>query len=156
MKITRKSITIIIKTRSMIKIIKQQKNVIFRLCKFDKEVKEKVILQFTDGKSGAMSTLDFQQANKLIKELGGAPVKYDNWGRFDKKSQQHKAILSVLLQLDWATHHPKYGRVADLVRFSEWLKSHKSPVKKPLMDMDKKEVSKIISALNSMVGKKYA
>ena len=78
-----------------------------------------------------------------------------NWGAFDKKNKQHLNVLSQLRTLQWVKHSEKWGEVADLGRLSDFLKSDKSPVNKPLKDMADKEVSKIIECLKSMVRKKY-
>lgn len=78
-----------------------------------------------------------------------------NWGIFDKNNQQHKTILSQMRTLQWTTNHERWGEVADINRLSDFLKSDKSPVKKPLKDMETAEVSKIIECFKSMVTKKY-
>ena len=78
-----------------------------------------------------------------------------NWGIFDKNNQQHKTILSQMRTLQWTTSHERWGEVADINRLSDFLKSDKSPVKKPLKDMESAEVSKIIECFKSMVTKKY-
>ncbi|MCV9934523.1 hypothetical protein OIU80_19760 [Flavobacterium sp. LS1R47] len=78
-----------------------------------------------------------------------------NWGLFDKNNQQHKTILSLLQQLQWVVASEKWGQVADISRLSEFLKSDKTPVKKPLKDMEPEEVSKIIECFKSMIIKKY-
>ncbi|WP_271783894.1 hypothetical protein [Aquimarina algiphila] len=79
-----------------------------------------------------------------------------NWALFDKKNKAHMNILSLLRQLEWTKPHDRYGEVADLKRLSNWLKSEKSPVNKPLMDLEKHEVSKIICALEAMTEKKHS
>ena len=63
----------------------------------------------------------------------------DNWGFFDKNNQQHKAVLSQLRQLQWTTKSERWGEIADINRLSDFLKSDKSPVKKPLKDMEPKK-----------------
>ena len=78
-----------------------------------------------------------------------------NWGLFDNKNKQHKTILSQLRTLQWVVPSEKHGEVADLNRLSEFLKTDKSPVNKPLKKMDEKELSKMISCFESMVTKKY-
>lgn len=89
-------------------------------------------------------------------EAGTAkPGKVKNWAAFDKKNKQHLQVLSHCITLTWSLEHPVYGEVADLARLNEWLKSDKSPVRKPLKDMDKKEVSQIIKALGQMIKKLY-
>lgn len=94
-----------------------------------------------------------QQLQTIVQ--GGRSHSKSNWGLFDKNNKQHKAVLSQLRTLQWVKHSEKWGEVADLDRLSDFLKSDKSPVKKPLKDMTEKEVSKIIECLKSMVRKKY-
>jgi len=78
-----------------------------------------------------------------------------DWGLFDKNNKQHLTLLSQLRTVQWTTKHERYGEVADLPRLSAFLKSDKSPVKKPLKEMKPEEVSKIIECFKSMVIKKY-
>ena len=78
------------------------------------------------------------------------------WAAFDPKNQQHKYVLSLCQQYGWTRPHPKYGSVADLGRLGNWLRSDRSPVRKPLMAMKPGEVSTIINAMESMVKKEYA
>lgn len=86
---------------------------------------------------------------------GGRTHSKSNWGLFNKKNQQHKTILSLLRQAQWVVKNERYGEVADLARFSDFLKSDKSPVNKPLKDMEPSEVSKVIEALKGIVKSKY-
>lgn len=126
--------------------------------KLDKEAKEEFVYSFTKD-SAKLSTKDltFHQANEMIIALGGRPHRYDHWAVFDRENTQHRNILSLLIQLGWSHYEANLGRhVADMVRFSEWLKSKRSPVSKKLKDMSVAEVSKIISALESMINKEYS
>lgn len=79
----------------------------------------------------------------------------ENWAIFDKNNTQHKTILSLLRQAQWVVSHPRHGEVADLTRLSSFLKSDKSPIKKPLKAMTDKETSKLIQALKGIVKSKY-
>jgi hypothetical protein len=79
----------------------------------------------------------------------------DNWGLFDKNNQQHKTLLSLMRTAQWTIPNEKWGEVADLERLSEFLKSDKSPIKKPLKKMEPWEVSKIIEAFKGIVKSKY-
>ncbi len=81
--------------------------------------------------------------------------KINVWARFDIKNQQHKYILSLLRQIGWTKPSDRYGVIADMERFGKWLQSHRTPVNKPLVRMDKEETTKIINALESMLGKKF-
>lgn len=97
--------------------------------------------------SGTGSAIDNYNAPK--------PINSENWGIFKKGNSQHMTILALLRTLQWTTPHERHGEVADLIRFSDWLKSDLSPLKKPLIKMEPKEVSKIITALESMQKKKF-
>lgn len=125
--------------------------------KNDKEAKQDFIYQFTKD-SGKLSTKDLThaQANEGIIALGGRAHQYDNWAIFSAVNAQHIRLLSVVQEKGWTVWNEKLKRqVADLHRVSEFLKSAKSPVKKPLKEMTKREVSKIIYAFESMTKKEY-
>ena len=83
------------------------------------------------------------------------------WSYFDLKNKKHMAILSRCIQYGWSKDHPVTGKeVANLGQLDAWLrgksKSGQSPVKKPLAEMDTKELSLVISALDNMILKKYS
>ena len=78
-----------------------------------------------------------------------------NWALFDKNNKQHLTLLSQLRTAQWTVNHSRHGEVADLARLSDFLKSDKSPINKPLNKMDPTEVSKIIECFKSIVRKKY-
>ncbi|MBK5213602.1 MAG: hypothetical protein JJE55_08090 [Flavobacteriaceae bacterium] len=78
------------------------------------------------------------------------------WSFFDPKINKHMYILSLCIQYGWSKTHPRTGReVADLGKLDRWLrgkrKSGQSPVKKPLKEMEKGELSQVITALENMV-----
>lgn len=83
--------------------------------------------------------------------LGSKKTKSDNWAIFKKDNAQHMNILSLARQARWTIKSEKYGEVADLERISNFLKSDKSPVKKPLKDMEPEELSKVIHAFKGIV-----
>lgn len=94
------------------------------------------------------------QADDLIyfMNTGNAPNNF-SWGKFNKDNTQHKGVLSLCHQLGWVQEqNPAW---VDINRLGSWLKSKRSPVQKPLMEMDTKEVSKIIFALEQMIKKRY-
>lgn len=134
---------------------KAQRQYIHKLCRYDKEAKEEAVAALTGGRTDSTSSMTFNEANHLIKRLGGTPLPYDNWALFNNKKASHKLILSLAIQLQWSVWNDKYGAIADLERISEWLKSNKSPVNKPLMNMSPEEVSKIIVAFENMIKKRY-
>ena len=106
-----------------------------------------------DAHKTSVKDLNFDQANDLIKRLGGRPYYDDNWGLFDKNNAQHRHVLSLLHQIGWTMYHYIHGTVPDTRHLSNWLKSSRSPVRKPLMKMDAKEVTKIIGALEMINAK---
>ena len=100
---------------------------------------------------------DYNAPKKQLQTIvqGGRCHSKSNWGLFDKNNQQHKTILSLLRQAQWVVPNGKWGEVPDINRLSEFLKSDKSPVNKPLKKMEPLEVSKIIEALKGIVKSKY-
>ena len=127
-----------------------------------RDIKEEFV-QWATGDNDKISCndLDFDQANAVLEKLGirpfapslGRPV--SNWGKFDKNDQQHRYILSLLRQMGWTKASERYGTIADMERLSNFLKSNKSPVPKPLQKMTAAETTKLINALESMLGKKW-
>ncbi|MGZ9677456.1 hypothetical protein [Flavobacterium sp. GNP001] len=86
---------------------------------------------------------------------GGRTHSKGNWGLFNNNDQQHKYVRSLCMQAQWTVPSEKWGEVPDINRLSEFLKSNKSPINKPLKDMEPEEVSKIIEALKGIVKSKY-
>jgi hypothetical protein len=87
------------------------------------------------------------------------PVSTENWGAFDSNNKQHRTIMALCRNGQWVKPDDKHpsGEVADMDgKFSEFLKSDRSPVKKPLMQMTPQEVSKIIIALSGVVNHKWS
>lgn len=134
---------------------KTQKKQIAILTRGDRDLKKEMVQAITGGSKASTNDLSFEQANDLIKQLGAVPMAEENWAFFDKNSASHKYILSLCIQYGWSNPHPSQGRVANLQKLSQWLKSEKSPVRKKLMDMTAPELSRIITALENMVYKKY-
>jgi len=108
-----------------------------------------------EGKGSAID--DYNSPKKQLQTIvkGGRTNGNSNWGLFDKNNQQHKTILSLLRQAQWVVPNGKWGEVPDINRLSEFLKSDKSPIQKPLKKMEPHEVSKIIVALEGIVKSKY-
>lgn len=100
-----------------------------------------------------------KQAFILIRHLkspspSGRDLGWGFYARFDVQNPQHKALLARCHELGWVVSHD--GRVvADLNKLGGWLISKRSPVKKALMEMSHKEVSKIIFAIENMIKSKY-
>ena len=128
--------------------ISSQRKQLYKLFSYNKETEAAHVKHITGNETKvAASDLSIMQANALIKSLT------TNWAFFDKNNSQHSRVLSLCHQLGWVQDaNPKY---VDLSRLNNWLKSFRSPVQKPLQSMEPKEVSKVIFALESMLGKKY-
>ncbi|MCC2590331.1 hypothetical protein [Chryseobacterium sp. MFBS3-17] len=83
----------------------------------------------------------------------GRLVDHAAWGMFDKYNAQHKAVLSLCHQLGWVQEeNPQF---VDLHRLGGWLKSERSPVKMPLKDMNRAQLSKVIFALQNIIKTTY-
>lgn len=91
-----------------------------------------------------------QQLQTILQ--GGRGYGKSNWGYFDTNNSQHKRIQANLRAANIVVDNEKWGEVGDMLGwFNRFLKSDKSPVKKPLKDMTSQEVSKIIKALDGVV-----
>lgn len=136
----------------------------------NRDIKEEFVQWATgDVEKISCNDLSFVQANEILKQLGKRPVALSRqdspnyWGGFDSSNKQHKTILKCLHNLKWTVDNFKYGKVADIERFGNWLQSDKAPVKKPLKQMSNtpkpsekiSEISKTIFALEAMGTKKY-
>lgn len=125
---------------------KQQKQLI-HINAPTKDTKEEFV-QWATNDNSKISTndLNFDQANRILEKLGIKPFKAENWAKFDKSNPKHKLILSLMYQANWTS-----GNLPDMSRLDSFLKSDKSPVKKPLMNMDDQELEKVIKALKGIV-----
>lgn len=147
-------------------ITAHQKKTILHNCAFNMDVKDEWVQWVTgDVKQTSLRSLTQAQAVKIIRQQtgdtsppsegclkGGVVNKYeDNWGLFDKKNSKHERIQANLRTANIVVKSEKWGEVADMLGwFNRFLKSSKSPVKKPLKKMTPKEVSKIIEALDGV------
>lgn len=116
----------------------------------DKEAKEEMVKSFTgDPTKTSLKDLTFDQANQILKNMGYHPFKQEK--KFDDKNPKHRIIMSLLHEIGWK--FTSYGKqYADLDRLGKWLMTDKrSPVKKQnLMQMDNKELEKVIAALTGI------
>jgi hypothetical protein len=139
---------------------KAQRQHIYSLCNFNKELKEDILFQFfgsTEKPITSTKELSFEQANTIIKHLGAQPhVENADFLRFNKEYAQHRYILSLCLQIGWSEQHKVHGKVADLKALATWLVSERAPVRKPLPKQSTVELSKTIAALENMIKKHYA
>ncbi|MCP1997279.1 hypothetical protein [Flavobacterium sp. HSC-61S13] len=137
------------------KATKEQKLAIRRNSQFKEDIKEEWVQWATgDNSKTSLNDLSFEQANQILAQQGDKLYKGDNWGLFNNNDSKHKCILSLMYQLNW-TIEIKGRNVPDTNRLSEFLKSIKSPVQKPLNKMNVFELSKIIKALEEMTKKTW-
>jgi hypothetical protein len=136
---------------------KQQKQLI-HVNAHDRDQKEELVQWATeDVEKISCNDLSFDQANLILAALGleKHKAKRNYYGLFDKKNQQHMAIVSLTRQLGWEQSNERYGRVADMNRLGDWLQSSKAPVSKPLKKMTTQELTTTINAMTGMVAKRY-
>ncbi len=142
-------------------ITEDQRKSIFRLLpatlKNDRDQRSMMVQRYTNDPARiSTKSLTFDEANTIIENYGGKPFKYDNWAFFDGKNIRHRKILSLCLDLEWSVYNTdKKRHFADLHRLSEFLKSKKSPVQKPLKKMNPEELSKVIHALEQIFTKSF-
>lgn len=142
-------------------ITEDQRKTIFKLIplplKTSKDQRSTMIYRYTnDQDRKSVNDLTFDEANQVILNYGGKAFKYDNWAFFDAKNSQHRKILSLCLELEWSVYNTdKKQFLADLKTLSEFLKSKRSPVKKPLKKMNSEELSKVIHALEQIFSKSF-
>lgn len=121
-----------------------------------KDIKEEFVQWATgDVKKTSTNELTFDQANKILIQLGQKPHKAEYWAYFDKNNPKHMLILSLMRQAQWTKQNGKNVEVADMDRLDDFLKSNLSPVKKALKEMEHEELEKIITALNGIIKSKY-
>lgn len=135
---------------------------IMRNCSYQVEIKNEWVQWATgDNSRTSLKSITHDQAIKIMhRQTGSGPPPSEgdggrNWALFDKNNKQHLTILAQLRTAQWIIPSDKYGEVADLDRLSNWLKSDKSPIKKPLKNMEPWELSKIIEAMKGVVKSIY-
>lgn len=117
----------------------------------NKDIKEEWCQWATnDNNKRSTNDLNFDQANKILKQLQRPVHVAELWSKFDYKNKQHTQILALCHTAQW-TVDVKGKKVADLTALDHFLKSDRCPVHKPLIDMTASEVSKVIFALGKIV-----
>lgn len=97
-----------------------------------------------------------KQAFQLIRYLKeGKTIDNAFYARFDPQNSQHRTILARCHELGWVGTTDSGKIIPDLDRLGAFLISKKSPVKRALLDMTAKEVSKVIYVLENMIKGKY-
>lgn len=113
------------------------------------------VSDFFEREVNSTKELSKVEADELLYFLNTGKTKNYDWGFFDNQNQKHRTILSLMRQAQWVVPNERHGEVPDLERLSNFLKSPKSPVNKPLRSMNPKELSKIIIAFKGIVEHRY-
>lgn len=129
---------------------------IMQNCAHQVEIKNEWVQWVTeDVNRTSLRSITQGQAKKIMRvQQGNTPLNEssENWGYFDKNNRQHAYIRVLLRNANIVVKSERWGQVADMEGwFNRFLKSNKSPVKKPLKQMNVREVSKIITALEGVV-----
>lgn len=97
------------------------------------------------------------EADDLIYYLNTGKKAIANWAFFDKTkfTTQRKYLWSLLYQAQWVVKNDKHNEVPDLARLSNFIKSAKSPVQKPLKEWNTDEWSKMIFIFERIVKGTY-
>lgn len=137
-------------TINQIKILQSQCSGKFR----DREERLEAVSSLIGVEVHSFKELSQYQATELIHFFNtGEMPDSTSWARFDKHNSQHRTILSHCHTLGWKSEeNPAF---VDLNRLGGWLKSNRSPVQKPLLEMNRKELSKVIFALEQITKKQF-
>ena len=108
---------------------------------------------FLNRKVATTKDLTSIEAIELIHYLDTGDYKKSNWGYFDKDKfpSERKLLWSYLHQCDWTVENTTHGNVPDTERLSDFLKSNKSPVNKPLKSFDKNDWEKVLLVFEMIV-----
>lgn len=91
--------------------------------------------------------------DEAFKVLDWLKYNYAKEAQFDGYNTQHLSLLAKCHELGWVREdNPK---IPDLGRLGRFLLSKRCPIQKPLMEMTTKEASKVISALERIIEKRY-
>lgn len=110
--------------------------------------------EFFNKKITSTVQLSYAEADDLIFFLNtGKSPDSSFWALFDRNNKQHTTVLSLAHQLRWVLADKTW--LVDLNRLGNWIKSERCPVNKPLKQMNKEELSKVIFAMENISRKKF-
>jgi hypothetical protein len=140
---------------------------IMKNCAYDIDIKNEWVQWATgDVNRTSLKSITQAEAIKIIRQQEGLPQEdktagVENWASFTSQKpnpQKRKVLFSLMHQAGWTTTQAGregYSAVPDLLRLSAFLQSEKSPVKKKLVDMDIREMEKLIRAFKGIVQSIY-
>ena len=116
----------------------------------DREERIAFLSDFAQRELGSSKELTEEEAFEILDWL---KYNYAKEAEFDSHNTQHLSLLAKCHKLGWVREdNPK---IPDLGRLGKWLLSKRCPVQKSLKEMTTKEVSKVISALERIIEKRY-
>lgn len=121
----------------------------------DREERLCFVSQFLHREVTTTKDLTSTEADELLNFIYNKNYTRDNWGLFDKRNEKYrserKLLWSYLYQAQWTVDNETHGEVPDTERLSNFLKSPKSPVKKPLKQFEKGDWNKILEVFKNIV-----
>lgn len=133
----------------------QQVQTIFskRAIKLDRDDRVQYIGATIGREVSSTKDLTAVEADELIYFLNTGKKQVANWAFFDKSKfiTQRKYLFSLMHQAQWVVKGERHNEVPDLVRLSNFIKSPKSPVQKPLKQWTSDEWSKMIFVFERIV-----
>ncbi len=116
----------------------------------DREERIAFLSNFAQRELSSSKDLTEEEAFEVLDWL---KYNYSKEAYFDSHNMQHLSLLAKCHELGWVREDNP--RIPDLQRLGKFMLSKRCPVQKPLMEMTTKEVSKVISALERIIEKRY-
>ena len=116
----------------------------------DREERIAFLSDFAQRELSSSKELTEDEAFELLDWL---KYNYAKEAYFDSHNAQHLSLLAKCHELSWVREDNP--RIPDLQRLGKFMLSKRCPVQKPLMEMTTKEASKVISALERIIEKRY-
>lgn len=123
----------------------------------DRDERLDIISAYFDKEITSTKELSSVEADNFIYFLNTGIKGETNWAFFDKDAfvSERKLLWSYLYQAQWTKPHETLNEVPDLQRLSDFLKSKKSPINKPLKQFTKYDWSKLLQAFRNIVKGTY-
>ncbi len=128
----------------------RQIQTIFSKQELDREERLQFLTNHFKREIESTKDLTFVEAEELIYFLNTGKKNAANWAFFDKHKfiTQRKYLFSLLHQANWVNLETRH---VDLERLSNFIKSAKSPVQKPLKQWESEDWSKMIFVFEKIV-----
>ncbi|MEX6627547.1 hypothetical protein [Tenacibaculum salmonis] len=125
--------------------------------KLDRDDRLDFISTHLERQVDSIKELTVIEADDLIYFLNTGKKSTANWAFFDKSkfTSERKLLWSYLYQAQWTVQNERHGEVPDIERLSNFLKSPKSPVNKPLKQWEKEEWEKILHVFKNIIKLTY-